>query len=311
MPEGHSVHRLATQLGDVFGGQALVVSSPQGRFSDGAAMLDGRRLVSSHAHGKQLFLELAAPDDPSDVLIMRSHLGIYGAWGFAGDSEFSAASSIGAPRRLGERESEDSLQSVEHDDDGRVIPDPPVGAVRVRLVGDHGWADLRGPALCTVESPDEAAAAEAKLGPDPLDPDADPAAFCARAARSRRPIAVLLMEQDMIAGVGNIFRAESLFRQGVDPFLPGASASEETLEALWSENVELMRTGVRLGRIITTDTADRPGIPEDEAWPEQANYVYGRAGLPCRRCGTTVQRQPLAGRALFWCPSCQPPVSTR
>ena len=183
--------------------------------------------------------------------------------------------------------------------------------MRVRLVGDHGWADLRGPALCTVESPDEAAAAEAKLGPDPLDPDADPAAFCARAARSRRPIAVLLMEQDMIAGVGNIFRAESLFRQGVDPFLPGASASEETLEALWSENVELMRTGVRLGRIITTDPSDRPGIDEAGAWPEQANYVYGRAGLPCRRCGTTVQRQQLAGRALFWCPSCQPPVSPR
>ena len=111
--------------------------------------------------------------------------------------------------------------------------------------------------------------------------------------------------------MGNIFRAESLFRQGVDPFLPGVSASEETLEALWSENVELMRTGVRLGRIITTDPSDRPGIDEAEAWPEQANYVYGRAGLPCRRCGTTVQRQQLAGRALFWCPSCQPPVSTR
>lgn len=310
MPEGHSVHRLAAQLGDVFGGQELSVSSPQGRFADGAAMLDGRRLTSSRAHGKQLFLELANPEDPSEVLVLRSHLGIYGAWSFAGDAEFSAASSIGAPRRSGERESGESLQAVEHDDDGRVIPDPPVGAVRVRLVGDHGWADLRGPALCTVETPAEAAAAEAELGPDPLDPAADPQLFSERAARSRRPIAVLLMEQSIISGVGNIFRAESLFRQGVDPFLPGASASRDVLRALWDENVQLMRTGVRLGRIITTDPQDRPGIPEDEAWPEHANFVYSRGGQPCRRCGTTVQRQEIAGRSLFWCPSCQPPAST-
>lgn len=309
MPEGHSVHRLAAQLGDVFGGQELSVSSPQGRFADGAAMLHGRRLISSRAHGKQLFLELANPEDPSDTLILRSHLGIYGAWSFAGDAEFSTASSIGAPRRSGERESGESLQAVEHGDDGRVIPEEPVGAVRVRLVGEHGWADLRGPALCAVETPAEADAAEAKLGPDPLDPATDPAVFCKRAARSRRPIAVLLMEQSIISGVGNIFRAESLFRQGVDPFLPGASAPRDVLRALWDENVQLMRTGVRLGRIITTDPQDRSGIPEVEAWPENANYVYGRGGLPCRRCGTTVQRQEIAGRSLFWCPSCQPPYS--
>lgn len=307
MPEGHSVHRLATQLGDVFAGQILSVSSRQGRFSSGVALLDGRRLVGSRAHGKQLFLELASPVDPSDVLVLRSHLGIYGAWSFAGDETFSAASSIGAPRRVGERETDASLQPVQHDDDGRVIPDEPVGAVRVRLAGEHGWADLRGPTLCAVETPAEAAAAEAKLGPDPLDPAADPEAFYDRAARSRRPIAVLLMEQSVIAGVGNIFRAESLFRQGVDPFLPGSSASRETLEALWAENVELMRIGVRLGRIITTDPADRPGIPEDQAWPEHGNYVYSRGGQPCRRCGTAVQRQELAGRSLFWCPSCQAP----
>ncbi|WP_144791793.1 Fpg/Nei family DNA glycosylase [Kocuria palustris] len=306
MPEGHSVHRLAAQLGDVFGGQILSVSSPQGRFSDGAAMLDGRRLGRSRAHGKQLLLELTAAEDPDDVLVLRSHLGIYGAWSFAGDAEFSAASSIGAPRRVGERETEDSLQAVRPDDDGRVIPDEPVGAVRVRLAGDHGWADLRGPALCTAETPEEAAAAEARLGPDPLDPDADPEVFLERAARSRRPIGVLLMEQTVIAGVGNIFRAESLFRQGTDPFLPGASAPRELLEALWSENAALMRTGVRLGRIVTTDPQDRPGIDEVEVWPDHANYVYGRAGQPCRRCGTAVQRQDLAGRALFWCPSCQP-----
>lgn len=307
MPEGHSVHRLAAQLGDVFDGQLLAVTSPQGRFRDGAAMLDGRRLTGSRAHGKQLYLQLSAPD--RDPLILRSHLGLYGAWSFVGDDRFRAASSIGAPRRVGEREVGGCAQAVERDGDGRVIPDEPVGAVRVRLAGVHGWADLRGPTLCTVETPEEAALAEAKLGPDPLDPDADPELFAHSVARSGRPIAVLLMEQSVVAGIGNIFRAESLYRQGIDPFLPGREVPPEALEALWAENVELMRIGVRLGRIITTDPQDRPGVSQTAARRADAHYVYGRAGQPCRRCGATVQRQELAGRALFWCPVCQPPAS--
>ena len=137
MPEGHSVHRLARQLADLFEGQQLRVSSPQGRFSAGAALLDGRVLTRSRAHGTLLYLDFAAPDDPTDVLVRRSHLGIYGAWSFAGDETFAAASSIGAPRRLGERESGSAAAPVAHDDAGRVVPEAPVGAVRVRLAGEH------------------------------------------------------------------------------------------------------------------------------------------------------------------------------
>ena len=305
MPEGHSVHRLARQLADLFEGQQLRVSSPHGRFSAGAALLDGRVLTRSRAHGKHLYLDFAAPDDPSDVLVLRSHLGIYGAWSFAGDETFAAASSIGAPRRLGERESGSAAAPVAHDDAGRVVPEAPVGAVRVRLAGEHGWADLRGPALCVAETPEEAAAAEAKLGPDPLDPQADPEPFVAAAGRSRRPIGVLLMEQHVVAGIGNIFRAESLFRRGVDPMTPGTSLTREDLLGLWEENVALMAVGVRVGRIITTDPVDRPGVPDTEAWPEHANYVYHRHGKPCLRCGATVLKKDLNGRGLYWCPSCQ------
>lgn len=306
MPEGHSVHRLARQLDDVFSGQSLRVSSPQGRFERGAALLDGRTLAAARAHGKQLFMSFAAPQDPSDLLILRSHLGIYGAWSFAGDESFRAASSIGAPRKVGERESGSSEEAhVVHDANGRVVPDTPVGAVRARLVGKHGWADLRGPALCAVETPEEAAAAEAKLGPDPLDPDADPEPFIAKAGKSKRPIAVLLMEQHVVAGIGNIFRAESLFRRGMNPFRPGTDLNRDELVGLWDENVALMNIGVRVGRIITTDPVDRPGISEADAWPRHGNYVYHRHGQPCLHCGATVQRQDLNGRALYWCPACQ------
>lgn len=306
MPEGHSIHRLGRQLGDLFVGQRLRVSSPQGRFAAGAAVLDGRVLTCARAHGKHLYLDFAAPCDPDDVVVMRSHLGIYGAWSFAGDEQFAAASSIGAPRRVGERESGSAEESaVAYDDAGRVVPEPPVGAVRARLAGEHGWADLRGPALCTVETPEEARAAEAKLGPDPLDPQADPEPFLRAAAKSKRAIGVLLMEQNVVSGIGNIFRAESLFRRGVNPMTPGASLTREDLLGLWEENVTLMAVGVRVGRIITTDPADRPDIPDLEAWPEHANYVYHRHGQPCLRCGTTVLKRDLNGRGLYWCPSCQ------
>ena len=85
----------------------------------------------------------------------------------------------------------------------------------------------------------------------------------------------------------------------------GELIDEPALLGLWAENAALMRTGVRLGRILTTDAADRPGIPEAQAWPGHAHLVYKRQGLPCRRCGTPVAAGELEGRTLYWCPSCQ------
>lgn len=295
MPEGHSVHRLARQFADCFAGQALAVSSPQGRFADGAAALDGAALEGARAHGKQLFLDFAGDR------VLRSHLGIYGAWSFGGTERFRGASSIGAPRRIGERESDDDAPAPP----GPLLPPAPVGAVRVRLVGAEGWADLRGPALCVLETRAQAEAARTRLGPDPLDPRADPAPFVAAVRRSRRPVGALLMDQGTVAGIGNIFRAESLFRRRTDPVAPGRSLDEATLLGLWAENVALMRTGVRLGRIVTTDPADRPGVAQEHAWLEHAHYVYRRTGLPCRRCGTPVAAAELEGRTLYWCPGCQ------
>lgn len=145
----------------------------------------------------------------------------------------------------------------------------------------------------------------AKLGPDPLNQDADPAAFYAAAAKTSRPIGVVLMDQKAISGVGNIFRAESLYRTGIDPFTPAKECSRQQLEALWNDNKHLLEIGVRVGRIITTEPADRPGIPETEAWPDHANYVYHRQGQACPRCGATIAMEEVAGRKLYWCPGCQ------
>ncbi|MEJ5869255.1 DNA-formamidopyrimidine glycosylase family protein [Pseudokineococcus sp. 5B2Z-1] len=270
MPEGHSVRRLADVFRRDFRGQVLAVSSPQGRFADGAALLDGTALLRTEAHGKQMFLGFEGGR------WMRVHLGLYGKWAF-----------------------------------GTGEPPEPRGALRVRLRGagadgEGVWADLRGPTACEVLTTAEKEEARSRLGPDPLRRDGDPEVFAARLARSRTSVAALLMDQAVVAGVGNVYRAEALFRARTDPFAPGVEVGRERALALWEDLVLLLRDGVRRGSIVTTLPADRPeGRRRGRVRREDAHYVYRRAGLPCRVCGTTVLTRELVGRNLYWCPVCQ------
>ena len=302
MPEGHSVHRLARQFTDVFGGRRIRATSPQGRFAEGAALLDGQVLKRARAHGKHFFA------DVSGGHVLHVHLGMYGAWTFGGDQDFAAASSIGAPRRIGEREvHDDGAPAAEpaRDADGWVQPPPAASTVRLRLRAEHGWADLIGASRCRALTPAEAADVVAGLGPDPLSDD-DPAPFYDLARRTRRPIGVVLMDQAAVSGIGNIFRAEALFRAGIDPWRPAREVSASDLAFLWADNAALMREGVRLGRIVTTRPEHRPGIPAESAWPEHANYVYQRQGLACLVCGReTIVVEEMAARKLYRCLTCQ------
>lgn len=296
MPEGHSIHRLARQFTSVFTGEPLRVSSPQGRFSAGAERLDGAVLTSARAHGKQLFLEF------DNDLVMRVHLGLYGAWSFGGDSQFRGASSIGAPRRVGERETADAGVPSSY-----TGPPPPVGAVRVRLVSEHGWADLRGPTACELITGAERDAVIGKLGPDPLDAGSDPGEFIKRVRRTRTAVGLSLMNQAVIAGVGNVYRAEVLFRRRVHPWLQGVALGDSEALALWEDLVVLMNDGVRVGRIITTAPNHRSadGSRSSTVRTEDAHYVYKRTGLECRICATPVAMAEMGARKLYWCPYCQ------
>ncbi|MFJ5957087.1 Fpg/Nei family DNA glycosylase [Paenarthrobacter sp. NPDC092416] len=294
MPEGHSVHRLARQFQDVFGGRRLEVSSPQGRFTAGAALLNGHTMVEAMAHGKQMFLRF------DHDTFLHVHLGLYGAWNFGGDSSFSGASSIGAPRRIGERES----ASIPGEDE-YAGPPAPVGAVRVRLVSEHGWADLRGATTCAAITSAEAAAVFGRLGPDPLrNLPGDRDEFVRRLRRRKTAVALLLMDQSVMAGVGNIYRAEVLFRKRVDPWTPGNAIDAGTAGLLWDDAVAAMSDGVRDGRIVTTPpsmwTEGATTAPDADA-----HFVYKRDGLPCRACGTVVGLTEIGARKLYWCPGCQ------
>ena len=282
MPEGHTVHRLAGAFTTRFVAKTVTASSPQGRFAEGAALLDGRVLEAAEAHGKQMFLRF------SDDLWLRVHLGLYGMWRFAGPGL------AGFGRR-----------ALRVPAGGEVaFPPEPRGLVRLRLLTRTNVADLSGPTACTVISPPEKALAMQRLGEDPLRTDADPARAYAKIHASRSAIGLLLMRQDIVAGIGNIYRAEILFRARVDPHRPGREISQPVWDAIWADLAALLRDGVATGRIVTTDPADRKR-PTARPRRDDASYVAHRAGRACRLCGTPVAAENMAGRTLYWCPVCQ------
>lgn len=328
MPEGHSVHRIARQFDRNFVGRVVTASSPQGRFAEGAAVLTGRPPTQVRAVGKQMFLEF-----DSDVWL-RVHLGIYGAWDFAGeilldptiasangrmgqtgqrgtdavfdDAGENSLASIGAPRRArgAVRMSE---QTRGLDEDLEEWPPAVVGQVRLRLLTETTCADLRGPTACQLQTPDEMLATVASLGPDPLvdDPAAGEERFLAAARRKPTAIGQLLMDQKVVSGIGNVYRAEMLFRARLNPHTPGREVPEDVLRSLWRDWVVLLPIGVDTGQMMTMDGLDAESYRRAMASRDDRHWVYRRAGLPCRVCGTEIVLEEMAARKLYWCPRCQ------
>lgn len=336
MPEGHSVHRIARQFERNFVGKTVNTSSPQGRFAEGAAILDGRTVLEAKAVGKHMFVAFDGD------LWLRVHLGLYGAWDFSGeilvdptiasangrmgqtnqrgtdldatddavfdDAGENSLASIGAPRktRVHVRMSEQTKGLVGGDD---MIEWPPmvVGAVRLRLLTDSTCADLRGPTACVIQTPDEVLATMARLGPDPLVGDtAEGEERFVKAVRKRNvAIGQLLMDQAVVSGIGNVYRAEMLFRAQVNPHTPGKDIRESTARALWRDWVELLSVGVETGQMMTMDGLDPEQYRLAMAHRDDRHWVYHRAGLPCRNCNTQIVLEEMQARKLYWCPSCQ------
>ena len=283
MPEGHTLRRLANDLAETFAGLPTRVSSPQGRFTADAAQVDGQTLLGADAAGKHLFVEFAGER------FVHVHLGLIGRF----DVHTGAT----------------------------VVP-PPVGQVRLRLVTagrtadpeTASYADLRGATQCDLIGLAKRDSILARLGPDPLRPDADPEQAWRRISRSHRPIGDLLMDQEVLAGVGNVYRAEVLFRHRLHPLRPGGTLRRGQFRALWDDLVELMGEGVVTGRI---DTVRPEHTPEGMGRPPRVDdhggevYVYRRTGQPCHVCGKKVRTEVLVGRNLFWCPGCQPRFRSR
>ena len=264
MPEGNELHRHAERQAEMFAGKMVTVDAPNGRFAEGAALLNGRRLKAVDAYGKHLFYDFGRGRQ------LHIHLGLYGKFR-----------------------------------DGDMPFPEPKGALRLRISTRKTWLELRGPTACDVLDEKNRNTLVARIGPDPLRDDADVHVAVDRIKRSKAPIGGLLMDQSVISGIGNIYRAELLFRSGLHPLRRGNSVPTKVLHELWSEAKELMQAGKIDRRIVTTKPADRPH-PKGKARRGETHYVYRRTGLPCFVCQSDVLMKMFIGRKLYWCPKCQP-----
>jgi len=262
MPEGHSVQRTANDFNKKFKGKVLHVDSPQGRFTSEANLIDGHVFLGAKAIGKQLFLKF------DNGLTCRVHLGIYGKWRFV----------EGLEKQL-------------------------YGQVRARFYNDEFLADLRGPTICEVIDKKAVKLIENRLGPDPTNTDQrgiQRQRFIERVQASASPIGILLMNQEVISGIGNVYRAEILFRAQISPHVSGKSLTLNQIEELWSDSVKLMKVGVATGFMTTREERLKKKTKKADR-----NYVYKREGQICLRCGGLVAIELMATRKLYWCPGCQ------
>ncbi len=271
MPEGHTIHRIARDHGKLLEGRPILVSSPQGRFDADAERVDGATLERIEPYGKHLFYKWSTGE------FGHVHLGLFGKY------------------------------RVQRTDNS---PEP-IGQVRMRLQTEpdgpddrYVTVDLSGPTACSIDPPTVRRAILARLGPDPIRRGSKPDAMIAKISRSSRAIGDLLMDQSVIAGIGNVYRAEALFATGIHPLRPGRECDPAELHALWSTSQGMLRQGVKDGRIVTVRRDDLGIAPGVRIPRGEATYAYKRDR--CLLCGDEIRIIDIANRRCYFCPTHQP-----
>ncbi len=287
MAEGHAVHGMAQRLGQLTGRRVRSYGYSDDTVDFDAAIVDRAVVGEPEAHGKHLLVPF-----PERAVTAHLHLGMVG--------------------RVSVRRHRHALG-----DDGFPRTDPPlVRGLRWRLLTAEHLADISAPTICEWLDDAGVDALHGRLGPDPLRPDANPDAFASKVVRSRRAIGHLVLDQSVIAGVGNVYRAEILWRLRIDPWRPGNTLDTGEVDQIWHEAERLLDIGLGAGWIVTNDAQLRAAqllLGRGERVPRWAKVyaVYGRADQPCRVCGTTVRAEPMGQQRIFWCPTCQPAYGTQ
>ncbi len=265
MPEGHTIHRAARLHRQRFGGQRIKAWSPQGRFVDGAARIDGATLSDVRAVGKHLFYEF----EPLEIL--HIHLGLFGTFrGFRGEGP------------------------------------PPTEGTRLAWTDGESTLYLAGATIVELIDRDDETRIRGRLGPDPLARrPGDLERLVASLSRRSIPIGAALLDQKVIAGIGNVYRAELLFMAGIDPTRPANEISPDEVRDLWDRTVNELRRGEKAGRIVTVEPSDVGAKSRKSLAHDERLYAYKRDGEACRRCGSRILSTEMGSRSIWWCPSCQ------
>jgi formamidopyrimidine-DNA glycosylase len=141
-----------------------------------------------------------------------------------------------------------------------------------------------------------------RLGPEPFSDTFSSGYLRQRLQGSSRPIKNALLDQAVVAGVGNIYADESLFAAGIRPTTPSGRLNGKQLESLRQALVEVLETSIGAGGTTFSDFRDLSGTNGNYGG---VAWVYRRGGEPCRRCHTPIRRDKLGGRSTHWCPNCQ------
>ena len=261
MPEGDTILRAATRMHAALAGRT--VTSFRSRLAEVAAAarrhrIEGSVITAVEARGKHLLVRF------SSGAALHTHMGMTGSWHLY---------------RAGSRWRQAEGKA-------RVVIDA-TGVIAVCFVPRT--------AEIVPEGAEAAHPSLSRLGPDVLAPSRDAvAAVAGLRSTSDAEIGVALLDQTALSGVGNIWKSESLFLAGVNPFDRVASLDEATL-------TRVVRAAMReMGRSVQDDSAGGRGTMR----------VYRRSGRPCPRCGTLIEmrRQGPMARSTYWCPRCQPSV---
>ena len=170
--------------------------------------------------------------------------------------------------------------------------------MRVRLIGKTHAVDINGPTICRVLDSNAVTTLINRIGPDVLRSDSNPELAFAKITKSKAPIGQLIMDQSVMAGIGNIYRSEILWRQSVHPETPGREINRETFDQLWDEAKALLKIGVKHNSIITVDTAQ----PSKTRYKERVNIF---AKDRCPSCKNEIRCLEISGRRAFVCDICQ------
>lgn len=259
MPEGHSVLRWSRELAVLVGQPLLDVELPR-RLRGREKELLGRVVTAVEPRGKHLLIHL------SGGRVLHCHAMMWGDW------------RVGPPGLPG-RDGRTRLRLRTPTAEAVFASGPLVEILREADLAAHARLSALGPDI--LASPFDAAEAERRLR-----------------RRPEREIGEALLDQEALAGIGNVFKSETLFRRRMHPRRRIRDIGDADFRGLWREAIRLMRTSAKdPGSIVT--------LPARKRRSGETRWVYRRAGRPCLVCGTPIESLTQAGRETYYCPRCQ------